>query len=491
MEYLQKNKIYNYLLVGFLFFSFAFSANASVNANNYFLKPDKTRQIYQSQRPRPEDRLFHSKAVEKKITETANLLKNNKLRWMFTNCFPNTLDTTVHYRDEDGDDTFVYTGDIAAMWLRDSSAQVWPYVPLANEDESLRKMIRGLLLRQWKSIKMDPYANAFNDPNAPDTQWSGDVYGTDNPEIHERKWEIDSHCYPIRLAHAYWKTVGDDSIFGDDWIDTIELILQTFIEQQRKDGTTPYVFLRVTDRTFDTLSNVGRGNPVKANGLIVSAFRPSDDATTFQFLIPSNFFAVQSLRKAAEILTTVNKNQELADRCTTLANEVENALKEHAVYNHPVFGEIYAYEVDGFGNHLLMDDANVPGLLSMAYLQTIPSDDPIYQNTRRFVLSEYNPYFHKGEAGEGIGSPHIGYEMIWPMSIMMRAFTSNDDAEIKASIEMLMNTNAGTGFMHESFHKDDATNFTREWFAWQNTLFGELILTLIERGKLDLLNEIK
>lgn len=169
---------------------------------------------------------------------------------------------------------------------------------------------------------------------------------------------------------------------------------------------------------------------------------------------------------------------------------MEKALKKHAIYNHPKYGNIYAFEVDGFGNHLLMDDANVPSLLAMPYLGDVDIDDPVYQNTRKFVWSEDNPYFFKGTAGEGIGGPHIGYDMIWPMSIMMKAFTSQDDEEIKFCIKMLMDTDAGTGFMHESFHKDDSKKFTRAWFAWQNTLFGELILKLVNDGKIDLLNSI-
>ena len=242
---------------------------------------------------------------------------------------------------------------------------------------------------------------------------------------------------------------------------------------------------------MDTLNNDGLGAPVKPVGLIVSAFRPSDDATTLQFLVPSNFFAVSSLRKAAEILSAVNGRQDLADQCAGLAQEVENALKKYATYDHPKYGMIYAFEVDGFGNHILMDDANVPSLLAMPYLGDVDVNDSIYQNTRRFVWSEDNPYFFKGKAGEGIGGPHIGYDMIWPMSIMMKAFTSRDDREIKACVKMLMSTDAGTGFIHESFYKDDPAKFTRAWFAWQNTLFGELILKLVNEGKIDMLNDIR
>jgi len=450
------------------------------------------REALKTNRPEKKDRLFTSKAVEAEIVRVKKLLTNQKLGWMFENCFPNTLDTTVrHYKTDGKDDTVVYTGDIHAMWLRDSGAQVWPYVQLANSDPELKAMLGGVIRRQFKCINIDPYANAFLDPHDPnpDHQWMSDQ--TDMKlELHERKWEIDSLCYPLRLAYHYWKTTGDTSVFDEEWLNAIQVVLKTFKEQQRKDGNGPYTFLRVTDRALDTLNNGGLGAPVNPVGLIVSCFRPSDDATTLQFLVPSNFFAVTSLRKAAEILTAVNSRTDIAGQCTELASEVEAALKKYAIYDHPEFGKMYAFEVDGFGNHFLMDDANVPSLLAMPYLGDMDVNDPIYQNTRRFVWSKSNPYFFKGTAGEGIGGPHIGYNMVWPMSIMMKAFTSQSDEEIKTCIKMLMDTDAGTGFMHESFHKDDPAKFTRSWFAWQNTLFGELILKLVNEGKVDLLNSI-
>lgn len=442
---------------------------------------------YISQRPENEKRLFVSDAVEKKIKEVQKLLKNHKLAWMFGNCFPNTLDTTVHY-DEKNNDTFVYTGDIHAMWLRDSSGQVWPYLQLAKKDKHLRNMLAGVIRRQLKCIIIDPYANAFN------IGPTGDGWKTDqtqmNPNVYERKWEIDSLCNPLRLAYEYWKITGDTTIFDTTWQEAITAVLKTFRDQQRKDGKGSYHFLRVTDRALDTLNNGGWGAPVNPVGLIASSFRPSDDATTLQFLVPSNFFAVTSLKKTAEILIKVNNNQTLAEKCTSLANEVHAALQKYAVYNHPKYGKIYAFEVDGFGNHLLIDDSNVPSLLSMPYLGDIDVNDPIYQNTRRFVWSKDNPYFFKGTAGEGIGGPHIGYDMVWPMSIMMKAFTSQDDKEIADCMRMLINTDADTGFMHESFNKDNPKNFTRSWFAWQNSLFAELVLKLIDEGKLSLLNSL-
>ena len=469
----------------------------SAEAMELILKKDNTMVVqhtensvaYKTNRPAAKDRLYTSQAVEEKIQLIKKLLTNAKLAWMFENCFPNTLDTTVHYRLLNGKpDTFVYTGDIHAMWLRDSGAQVWPYVQLANKDPELKKMLEGVIRRQFKCINIDPYANGYND-GPTGGEWMSDM--TDmKPELHERKWEIDSLCYPLRLAFQYWKETGDNSIFDNEWIEAITNILKTFKEQQRKNGVGPYEFQRKTERALDTLNNNGLGAPVKPVGLIVSSFRPSDDATTLQFLIPSNFFAVSSLRKAAEILSKVNKNTTLSQECTALASEVETALHKHATYNHPKYGTIYAFEVDGFGNHLLMDDANVPSLLAMPYLGDMDVKDPIYQNTRRFVWSLDNPYFFKGEAGEGIGGPHIGYDMIWPMSIMMKAFTSQNDQEIKECIKLLINTDAGTGFMHESFNKNNPAKFTRAWFAWQNTLFGELILKLVNEGKLDLLNSI-
>jgi meiotically up-regulated gene 157 (Mug157) protein len=445
---------------------------------------------YASKRPSPEERLFRSNVIEEKIRQVKKLLKHSPyLAWMFENCFPNTLDTTVHYtEDSDGTpDTFVYTGDIHAMWGRDSGAQVWPYLQFANKDKNLKKMIKGVILRQFHNISFDPYANAFNRYPDPNGGWMKDDCGM-KPELHERKYEIDSLCYPLRLAYQYWKVTGDASIFDDLWIDVCQKVLKTFKEQQRKNGRGPYKFLRVTDRQLDTVNNGGWGAPVKPVGLIASVFRPSDDATTLLFLVPSNFMAVTTLKKMADLLTTVNHQPALAKECNDLANEVHNALMKYAIYNHPKYGKIYAYEVDGFGNQLLMDDANVPSLLAMPYLGDVSLDDPIYQNTRRFVWSDDNPYFFKGKAGEGIGGPHIGYDMAWPMSIMMKAFTSTDDKEIKDCIQMLMDTDADTGMIHESFNVNNASDYTRPWFAWQNTLFGELILKLVDEGKVDLLN---
>lgn len=434
-----------------------------------------------SKRPALADRKFTSEAVEATITAVKKQIADPELAWLFENCFPNTLDTTVDFEMIDGrPDTYVITGDIDAMWLRDSTAQVWPYLPLVKNDKHLQQLIAGVINRQVKCIHLDRYANAFyKDPNKI-SEWKTDITEM-KPGVHERKWEIDSLCYPVRLAHQYWKDTGDTAPFDKAWEESIELVLKTFIEQQRKNGEGPYSFQRTTAWATDGVPLSGYGYPVKPVGLICSMFRPSDDATIFPFLIPSNFFAVVSLRNAAEMVNSISKNKQLAEKCNALANEVDNALKKYAVINSPEVGKIYAYEINGFGSFNLMDDANIPSLLSLPYLNAVSENDMLYQSTRKFVLSENNPFFFKGTAGEGIGGPHAGMDMIWPMSIIMRGLTSNNESEVKQCMKMLIKSNAGTGFMHESFNKNDASNFTRKWFAWANTLFGEFVIHTSQR----------
>ncbi|MCF0056311.1 glycoside hydrolase family 125 protein [Dyadobacter sp. CY356] len=423
----------------------------------------------------PGERKFTSKVIEDAILEFQSAIKDKELGWLFGNCFPNTLDTTVTFNGKgEKPDTYVITGDIDAMWLRDSTAQVWPYLDFIKKDKTLQQLIAGVINRQAVCILRDPYANAFYDDPKKTGEWKTDE--TDmKPGLHERKWEIDSLCYPIRLAHRYWQLTGDTTPFDAKWKEAIMLTLKTFKEQQRKKDNGPYHFQRKTSWATDGVPMNGYGYPVKPVGLICSAFRPSDDATIYSFLIPSNFFAVVSLKQAAKMIEKISGDKAAATELNALALEVENALKIHAVVDSKEYGKVYAYEVNGYGSYNLMDDANVPSLLGLPYLDALPVNDPIYQNTRKMLLSLNNPFFFKGKAGEGIGGPHIGLDMIWPLGIIIRGLTSNNDKEIKLCIDTLKKCHGGTGFMHESFHKDDATKFTRSWFAWANTLFGEFL----------------
>jgi hypothetical protein len=429
------------------------------------------------------ERKFTSGAVEEAIQTVGKNINNKELAWLFNNCFPNTLDTTVDFEMHNGKpDTYVITGDIDAMWLRDSTAQVWPYLSLTKKDKQLQQLIAGVINRQTQNILYDPYANAFYKDRSKVSEWKND-HTEMKPGIHERKWEIDSLCYPVRLTYGYWKTTGDTSVFDESWRQAAKTIIKTFKEQQRKNGHGPYKFERTTAWATDGVPLGGYGYPVKPNGLICSMFRPSDDATIFPYLIPSNFFAVVSLRQMSEIANAIYHDSALANDSSALADEVQKALQQHATTTHAQFGKVYAYEVNGFGSFNLMDDANVPSLLAMPYLNTVKASDPIYQNTRKLVLSPSNPFFFKGKAAEGIGGPHAGMDMIWPLSIIIRGLTATNDTEVRASIKTLTATHAGTGFMHESFHKDDPTKFTRKWFAWANTLFGELVWETYLRKK--------
>lgn len=443
---------------------------------------------FESKRPPLDKRKFTSEIIEQLIIDTKSKIKDPELAWMFENCFPNTLDTTTNYKLKNGKpDTFVITGDIDAMWLRDSTAQVWQYLPYLKFDKKLDLLFQGLINRQMECILLDPYANAFNDGPA-DSPWKTD-HTKMKPELHERKWEIDSLCYPVRLAFHYWKETGNKDIFDGIWQKAAFLIYETFVEQQRINNPGPYRFGRTTSWSTDTVPGNGLGNPAKPIGLIHSVFRPSDDATMFPFLIPSNYFAATILQYMSEIFKTVYKNVEFANKCKSLSDSINVLLKKHAVYNHPQFGKIIPMEIDGFGNSLLQDDANIPNLLSLPYLGAIELSNPLYINTRRFVLSEFNPYYFKGLAAEGIGSPHTLINQIWPMSIIMRAMTSVSEKEITNQIRFLKRTHANTGFMHESFDKDNSSQFTRKWFSWANSLFGELIIK-ISQHRAHLLNQI-
>lgn len=426
-------------------------------------------------RPAADKRRFRSRSVEAAIAEFNKNVKDKELGWLFANCFPSTLDTTVTHTTVQGrPDTYVITGDIDAMWLRDSSAQVWPYLQFIDKDTELRQLVAGVINRQTRCVIKDPYANAFYGDDTKVGEWKTDMTKM-QAGVHERKWEIDSLCYPIRLAYHYWKKTNDTKPFDAQWQQAVKKTLQTFREQQRRENLGPYKFQRQTATATDTQPMSGYGYPVQPVGLICSAFRPSDDATLYSFLVPSNFFAVVSLRQASEMMTTLAKDTATAQELTALATEVEAALRKHAVVDHPQHGKIYAYEVDGFGSQVLMDDANVPSLVSLPYLGAVPITDPVYQNTRKFLLSQDNPFFFKGKAAEGIGGPHVGQDMIWPIAIVTRGLTSTNDAEIRACVQSLKSTHAGTGYMHESFHKDDASKFTRSWFAWANTIFGEFL----------------
>ncbi|MGN5375898.1 glycoside hydrolase family 125 protein [Sphingomonas hankookensis] len=435
---------------------------------------------YVSKRPAPADRRFVSKAVEQEIARVSRMIADPELAWLFANAYPNTLDTTVRMGRVDGKpDSFVITGDIPCLWLRDSAAQVKSYLHLAQQDPKLRELFRGLIARHARSVLIDPYANAFMEDPAARTnlEWSQVDETEMKPGVAERKWEIDSLCYSMRLSHGYWATTRDATPFDAQWADAMRAIVRTFREQQRKDGPGPYKFQRASRQPTETLL-AGYGAPTRKVGMIHSGFRPSDDACQYPLFVPANMFAVTTLREMAQVANGARSDSALANDATALADEVAAAIAQYGTMKLPDGRDVWAYEVDGFGNAIFMDDANVPSLSSMAWLGCVPASDARWQRTAAAAWSDANPWFFKGTAGEGIGGPHQGMDYIWPMSLIVRGLTATDDATILKCLATLKRTHAGTGFMHEAFEKDDATKFTRDWFAWANGLFGEFVLHL-------------
>lgn len=417
------------------------------------------------------------KSVQKFMDEIKEKCGKEHADWAtnFSAAFANTLLTTVK-RHPDGT-TFLLTGDIPAMWLRDSTAQVRPYLVIAKEDEDLAAMISGLVKKQFDYINIDPYANAFNE------EANGAGHQSDHTEMNdwiwERKYEIDSLCYPVQLAYLLYKNTGRTDQFNASFIEGIKKVLHVFKTEQDH-RQSPYTFERETTRKEDTLVNDGRGTEVAPTGMIWSGFRPSDDACQFGYLVPSNMFAVVVLGYIEEIFTNLLAEEESAkeiiEAAATLKAEIQKGIEVHAFTKNKNNEQIYAYEVDGLGNASIMDDSNVPNLISAPYLGYCSSTDEQYLVTRKTLLSKENPYFYEGKYAKGIGSSHTPENYIWPIALAMEGMTTESKEEKKRILDLLVATDAGTHLMHEGFDVDDPTNYTREWFSWANMMFCELVM---------------
>lgn len=375
--------------------------------------------------------------------------------------------------DDDGR-IFVLTGDIPAMWQRDSTAQLRPYLVPAKDDPALADVIEAVSRRQFFNMSLDPYANAFNKTADGAGHQSDDTAMT--PWLWERKYELDSLCYPVQLAYLLWRNTGRTSHFDDTFQAGVDQLM-TVITTEQDHAHSPYHFERTEDRPEDTLVN-GVGGPVANTGLSWSGFRPSDDVCEYGYLIPANLFAIESLRQLAQIYSQVLHLP--TQRFTDLAASIEVGVKAHGVTTNQAGEQIFAYEVDGLGHELVMDDANVPNLLSLPYLDAVSATDPLYQATRRTILSPENPYYYSGSAGAGLGSPHTPPEYIWPIALAVQGLTQTDKTEQARLLDLLVTTTAGTKQMHESFAVDDPTHYTREWFSWANMMFCELVMAYFD-----------
>ncbi|EFX02846.1 duf1237 domain containing protein [Grosmannia clavigera kw1407] len=447
-------------------------------------------------RPERACRTFHSSVVEQTIAAVQADMADPDLSRLFANAFPNTLDTAIRWHGVAADNaaeelTFVITGDIDAMWLRDSANQLQSYRSLLKADtnnssnSSLASLYRGVINLQARYLLQAPFCNSFqppaesalapavNDAAADDSVTPS--YSTDH--VFECKFELDSLAAFLQLSADYFAATDDAAFFARfRWLDAVQAVLHTAVAMQTPtyaaNGSvlaSPYTFRRQTTRATETLANDGRGSPVAAGtGLIRSAFRPSDDSTLLQLFIPANMIG-------------------LADDMHRLAADVRAAIARFGLVDNPNQNgsSVYAYEVDGFGSAVLMDDANIPSLLASPFFGFTTVDDPLYQNTRAAILNQNarpgNPYFMQGPVISAVGGPHDGPGMAWPMASIVRILTSDDDDEIAAQLKMLVSSTDGLGLIHESINSFNQSDWTRQWFSWVNGLFGQMILDLRER----------
>ncbi|TLS24474.1 hypothetical protein PpBr36_08981 [Pyricularia pennisetigena] len=548
-------------------------------------------------RPPPECRTFRLPSLEALLERMKGVIKDPDLYRLFENSYPNTLDTMIKWKgyarkpapppvegveqqpdvkgelgpETDEELTYVITGDIDAMWLRDSASQIYSYLPLLEADESadsLASLWRGLINSHSRYIITSPYCHSFQPPaesGIPPTH--NGAYNQNNPQpgydpqlVFDCKWELDSLASFLQISSAYHQRTGDLAFFSRyRWIEAVRaavdaaaaMTLGTYAADGRVEKSA-WTFTGWTNRGTETLTNDGLGNPTRANGMVRTAFRPSDDATIFQLLVPANMMFAKYLEEASLITdalsSTTNraaaagtKRDEGLVRLTTdmraLARGIREGIARDAVVRHRRYGDMFAYEVDGFGSANLMDDANVPSLLAMplwsfsrsgwggggggkVFIAPNTTWDPlavereinrIYQNTRRFVLSDANPYFAKGPVISTVGSPHIGPGRAWPMAAIVAGMTAYDvsamrnmalwnvtgtsrkakedeieawlQEEVATQLRMVLDSTDGKGVVHESVNSWNEGLWTRSWFGWANGLFGELILRIDEYEK--------
>ncbi|KAJ2459797.1 hypothetical protein GGF42_001245 [Coemansia sp. RSA 2424] len=453
-----------------------------------------------SMRPPPECRTFSTPTIEQAIRDVNSLISDPEWRQIFSNVFPNTLDTTVawHYPNRTEPYTFLVTGDITAQWIRDSANQVLPYIPFASVDEDLARLVLGLVNMQAEELLGYPYGNAFQPPPRSGLAPAENGIAVDltveppfnNRTVFEAKFELDSFASFFQLSTAYWRATKDyQFMYSKSWSNAMASVLTTIrrlqeptFNSKRKLNDPLIQYSRLTDSATETQFGRGVGNPVRYTGMAKTLFRPSDDATIFPFLIPANAFLAVELSNLSYMLTSIGVYAEQAGLAKTMANEIRRGVLQYGTTTHPKYGHVFAYETDGYGSALVMDDANGPALLSLPYLGFVSTSDVIYQNTRKMILSpDDNPWYFSGTYIQGIGSPHTGFLKVWPMAIIMRGLTSTNRTEVKECLDQLKATTSGLGLMHESVNVNKPADYTRSWFAWCNSLASQLVFDALKR----------
>ncbi|KAI1372104.1 glycoside hydrolase family 125 protein [Hypoxylon crocopeplum] len=473
--------------------SFSQSRNLPLSSGAYKLA---------SQRPAPECRTFNSSLIEDAINRMKDEIYDDDLFRLFENTFPNTLDTAIKWRgvaanNSEEELAFVITGDINAMWIRDSSNQIAPYkTVLKDATNDIASVFRGVINLQARYLIISPYCNAFQPPpesNMP-PDYNGGIYSVtpsyDRNVVFTCNFELDDFGGFLQLSHDYYTATGDVDFFGKfQWIAAVQSILAASDAMRRPtygpDGEwirPAYTFQSQTMSASGTLGNNGMGSPVNDTGMVRSPFRPSDDSALFDFQIPANMMLSRYLQSTSEIMERLpNAPKGLTQEMRNMASDIKAAVDHWGIVTAPNGQKIFAYEVDGFGGQNLMDDANIPSLLSAPFLGYVDKNDTVYQNTRAFVLSRSNPWWCAGPYINAVGSPHIRPGAAWPMAAIMRAMTSDDDGEIVTAVKEVLRTTDGYGLIHESVDSFDTSNWTRQWFTWANGLFGQMIMDLADR----------
>lgn len=393
---------------------------------------------------------------------------------LFADAMTRTLARTLQVLDDGM--VFVITGDIPAMWLRDSATQMLPYLRIARDDPDgpLADLLVGIVRRQLFYLRHDPYANAFNLAANGRCHEPRDL--ADDPWLWERKYEIDSLCFPLLLAHQVWSATGRTDHLDETFVAAARAAVTTLATETDHERRSSYRFVRPDTVPIDTLTRDGRGTPVGPTGMTWAGFRPSDDACTYGYNVPGNLMAVHCLRLLRDLLPP--DQAALVAEATQLADGIADGVTAYGVVEHHAHGQIWAYEVDGLGNQLLMDDANMPSLLSLPLVAGIAVDDPLYLRTRSFVLSEDNPFFYRGAVAAGVGSPHTPERYVWPIALAVEGLTSGSADRGLELAHLIESTTAGTGHVHEGFDVDDDRRFTRPWFSWADSMFCALVMSV-------------